>query len=107
MSPAPTSPTRSLPFGGVSGGNVVRTIARLCHRGESMTVAIAGPDPCPEKPVAVLPPGACDCHAHIFGPSDRFPYAEGRGYTPPDAPLENYLTLLDTLGFARAIVVQG
>ena len=72
-----------------------------------MTVAIAGPDPLPEKPVAVLPPGACDCHAHIFGPADCFPYAEGRGYTPPDAPLEDYLTLLDTLGFARAVVVQG
>ena len=31
----------------------------------------------------------------------------GRGYTPPDAPLEHYLALLDTLGFARAVVVQG
>ena len=72
-----------------------------------MTVPIAGPDPRPEKLIASLPPGACDCHAHIFGPAGRFPYAEGRGYTPPDAPLENYLGLLDTLGFARAVVVQG
>jgi 2-pyrone-4,6-dicarboxylate lactonase len=72
-----------------------------------MTVAIAGPDPQPEKLFAALPPGACDCHAHIFGPADRFPYAGGRGYTPPDAPLESYLALLDTLGFERGVVVQG
>jgi 2-pyrone-4,6-dicarboxylate lactonase len=72
-----------------------------------MTLPIAGPDPDPEPPLAVLPPGACDCHAHIFGPAARFPYAEGRGYTPPDAPLEKYLALIDRLGFERAVVVQG
>lgn len=69
---------------------------------------IPGPRPDPEALVdGPLPAGATDCHAHLFGPADRFPYAEGRGYTPPDAPLEAYLALLDRLGFARAVLVQG
>ena len=72
-----------------------------------MTVPIAGPHPVPRKPTIPLPPGACDCHAHIFGPAGRFPYTEGRGYTPPDAPVEKYLALLDALGFTYGVVVQG
>jgi predicted TIM-barrel fold metal-dependent hydrolase len=43
----------------------------------------------------------------VFGPSDRFPYAEDRSYTPPDAPLEKYLGMLDAIGFARGVLVQG
>jgi predicted TIM-barrel fold metal-dependent hydrolase len=43
----------------------------------------------------------------VFGPSDRFPYADDRSYTPPDAPLEKYLAMLDTIGFARGVLVQS
>ncbi len=53
------------------------------------------------------PPRAWDTHAHIFGPADKFPYAPGRGYTPPDAPAEKFIALLDHLGMARGLVVQG
>jgi predicted TIM-barrel fold metal-dependent hydrolase len=53
------------------------------------------------------PAGACDTHFHIFGPVAKFPFAEKRSYTPDDAPLENLLKLLDTLGMARGVVVQG
>ena len=58
-------------------------------------------------PKTPLPPNACDTHAHVFGPSERFPYARDRSYTPPDAPLEKYQGMLDTLGFARGVLVQG
>ena len=61
----------------------------------------------PSRPRFPLPPGACDTHAHVFGPASRFPYAADRSYTPPDAPLEKYLAMLDTLGFARGVLVQG
>jgi 2-pyrone-4,6-dicarboxylate lactonase len=61
----------------------------------------------PSRPKTPPPPQACDTHAHVFGPASRFPYAEDRSYTPPDAPLEKYLGMLDTLGFARGALVQG
>src|SRR5882724_3795884 len=61
----------------------------------------------PSPPRVPLPPLACDTHAHVFGPAPRFPYAEDRSYTPPNAPLEKYLAMLDTLGFARGALVQG
>lgn len=55
---------------------------------------------------AAPPPGAWDCHCHVFGPAARFPYAEPRSYTPEDAPLEAYLALLDRLGLANGVLVQ-
>ncbi|RTL67556.1 MAG: amidohydrolase, partial [Hyphomicrobiales bacterium] len=65
------------------------------------------PPPEPSRPAVAPPPGACDCHAHVFGPADRFPYAADRSYTPPDAPLAKYLAMLDTVGFDRGVLVQG
>jgi predicted TIM-barrel fold metal-dependent hydrolase len=68
---------------------------------------IAGPVAQPKRPRVAPPSGAFDTHAHIFGPADKFPYTPGRGYTPPDAPVEHFIALLDHLGFARGVVVQG
>jgi 2-pyrone-4,6-dicarboxylate lactonase len=68
---------------------------------------IAGPLARPKAPREKPPAGAWDTHAHIFGPADKFPYTPGRGYTPPDAPVEIYLALLDRLGLTRGVVVQG
>jgi predicted TIM-barrel fold metal-dependent hydrolase len=59
------------------------------------------------RPQEPPPPNACDTHAHVFGPSKRFPYADDRSYTPPDAPLEKYLGMLDQIGFAHGVLVQG
>ena len=59
------------------------------------------------RPKVPPPLSACDTHAHVFGPADLFPYAENRSYTPPDAPLEKYLGMLDAIGFARGVLVQG
>ncbi|MGH8600627.1 MAG: amidohydrolase family protein, partial [Burkholderiales bacterium] len=52
------------------------------------------------------PPGACDTHAHLFGPTSRFPYQRERSYTPPDATEDAYRHMLRTLGFSRAVLVQ-
>jgi len=43
----------------------------------------------------------------VFGPAGRFRYADDRSYTPPDAPLAKYLGMLDAIGFARGVLVQG
>jgi 2-pyrone-4,6-dicarboxylate lactonase len=68
---------------------------------------IAGPVAHPKRPRVLPPPGAWDSHFHIFGPSDKFPYQPGRAYTPPDAPAERLIALLDHLGFANGLIVQG
>jgi len=66
----------------------------------------AGPDFSPRAPKLGLPRNACDAHAHIMGPAARHPYSPARVYTPPDCLLPDYLHLLDTLGVARAVLVQ-
>jgi predicted TIM-barrel fold metal-dependent hydrolase len=53
-----------------------------------------------------LPAGACDCHVHVFGRADRYPFAADRAYTPPEAPLQRYRTVMEDLGLSRAVLVQ-
>lgn len=65
------------------------------------------PEPNTRTPDYTPPPGACDAHCHIFGPGDRYPYAPGRSYTPPDAPLERFQELQATLGLERAVLVNA
>ena len=72
-----------------------------------MTRPCPGPDYDTRPPRISPPPKACCTQAHVFGPADRFPYADRRGYTPPDAPVETYLKLLDTLGLERGVIVHG
>jgi 2-pyrone-4,6-dicarboxylate lactonase len=66
----------------------------------------AAPDPNPRAPRIVMPANACDAHAHICGPIERYPYSERRVYTPPDALVPAYRHMLDTLGVERAVLVQ-
>ena len=47
-----------------------------------------------------------DCHAHLFGPYDRFPLAGKRSYTPPEARAADYLALLARLGLGHGVLVQ-
>ena len=65
-----------------------------------------GPDPNPSALLFTPPPGTCDTHFHVFGPSDKFPYAVNRKYTPPDSPLEDYFVLMEALGIERGVVVH-
>ncbi|MGE0725133.1 MAG: amidohydrolase family protein [Alphaproteobacteria bacterium] len=71
-----------------------------------MTEPCPGADPDPRPPRQRLPEGSCDCHSHVFGPAERYPYVANRGYTPPDAPLAAYRRMLDAMGFTRAVIVQ-
>src|SRR3970040_2492851 len=64
-----------------------------------------GPDTAPRKPRLKAPPGAIDCHAHIFGPVARYPFSPKRLFTPPDVTLSQYRALLATLGIEKAVLV--
>lgn len=50
--------------------------------------------------------GATDCHLHIFGPQERYPYTAQRAYTPPEASLSVYNELSSSLGLDRMVIVQ-
>ncbi len=52
----------------------------------------------------VVPPGACDCHMHIYDP--RFRAAPTWPMPLPDAPVAAYRAVQAQLGLSRAVVVQ-
>jgi predicted TIM-barrel fold metal-dependent hydrolase len=53
-----------------------------------------------------VPRGACDCHVHVFGDPAKFPFAEKRIYTPPQASVDQLLELQRDLHLERVVVVQ-
>ncbi|MBI3402445.1 MAG: amidohydrolase family protein [Acidobacteria bacterium] len=53
-----------------------------------------------------VPPGACDCHTHIFGSSARFPFAPDRTYTPEPASVAEIRALHRALRTSRVVIVQ-
>lgn len=63
------------------------------------------PDPNPKKPRLQVPRGSWDTHFHVFGPPNRFPYAEARRYTPPTAPIEHWLSVMSAIGIERGFLV--
>jgi len=69
--------------------------------------ACPGPDRHLRTPRYTAPPGATDCHAHIFGPQSRYPFSPTRNYTPEDCSIDDYRLLLATLGLSRGVLVQG
>src|SRR3990170_3425804 len=72
----------------------------------------AAPPPCAgphlgvRKPKLALPSKAADCHCHVFGPPDKYPWSASRLYTPPPVFLEDYLAMLRATGFDRGVMVQ-
>jgi 2-pyrone-4,6-dicarboxylate lactonase len=72
-----------------------------------MTTPVPTFNPSPSRPTLQLPPGACDSHVHVFGPSARFPFAATRNFTPVDAPKETLFELHRRLGISRCVIVQS
>jgi predicted TIM-barrel fold metal-dependent hydrolase len=52
-----------------------------------------------------VPAGACDCHTHIHGDPERFPYFSGRVYTPEMATPEEMAELHKALRMQRVVIV--
>lgn len=60
----------------------------------------------PSTPVNFdVPPGACDCHTHIHGDPQRFPFYAGRVYTPEIALPEEMTALHKALHVQRVVIV--
>jgi predicted TIM-barrel fold metal-dependent hydrolase len=51
-----------------------------------------------------IPPHACDCHTHIHLP-EKYPFFEGRVYTPEPASPEEMAALHKSLGIERVVIV--
>ena len=66
------------------------------------------PDPNTRNPKLSAPPGACDTHLHVYGPSEIYPQVAERNYTPdPHSTLDDYLKVHRALGLERAVIVTG
>ena len=76
------------------------------NRSNTSAPLCQAPDSEIRSPKITFPSGAIDCHAHVCGPVTEFPYASERIYTPPDATLETYRSLLKMLQVDRAVLVQ-
>jgi predicted TIM-barrel fold metal-dependent hydrolase len=69
---------------------------------------VSPPNPNPTTPKFVAPAGACDTHLHVYGPSEIYPLAAERNYTPdPCSTLDDYLKVHHTLGLERAVIITG
>lgn len=55
---------------------------------------------------AVAWDGGWDCHAHVFGPYERFALSPERSYTPAEALLPQYMALLQRLGLSHGVLVH-
>lgn len=53
---------------------------------------------------SAMPPGACDCHVHIY--EDRFQLAASATFKPPHSPVSAYRQVQRALGLQRAVLVQ-
>ena len=61
----------------------------------------------PSTPVNFpVPPGACDCHTHIFGDPHQFPWFAGRTYTPESASVAEMRSLHRALHMDRVVIVN-
>ena len=65
-----------------------------------------GPLPEIDPPSFVVPFGAVDTHAHVVAASEAYPMVPERSYTPPPAPEDKYLAMLDATGMTYGVLVQ-
>lgn len=70
----------------------------------SVRVAAAEAPNAREAPRLQAPPGACDCHMHIY--DSRFPSAANARHKEGDSPVSEYRKVQRRLGLERVVVVQ-
>jgi 2-pyrone-4,6-dicarboxylate lactonase len=65
------------------------------------------PDPLPLRPRQALPPGATDCHCHVYEDPRRYALSANRSYTPALATRRQYLAMCAAVGITRSIQVSA
>jgi predicted TIM-barrel fold metal-dependent hydrolase len=90
--------TRREVFKGVVAAGVVRVIG-------ARSAMAAAPQP-RTKVNFDVPPGACDCHVHVFGDPKKYPFFAGRTYTPDIASVDELRQMLAALRLQRVVIVQ-
>jgi 2-pyrone-4,6-dicarboxylate lactonase len=65
-----------------------------------------GPNPDLTPPKFIAPPGSWDCHLHIIGPAENYPYVGNRSYTPVVATIDDYRRVAGALHLTHAVIVQ-
>ena len=74
--------------------------------GVTMTTTARAKPSQPATPVDFdVPAGACDCHTHIHGDPEKFPFAATRVYTPEPASPEEMAALHKALHIQRVVIV--
>jgi predicted TIM-barrel fold metal-dependent hydrolase len=58
------------------------------------------------KPEVRFPAGATDCHAHVFGPQERYPLLPATHFVPHVTDWPRYRDMLASIGCERAVLVQ-
>ena len=88
---------RKLLVTGLMAGTSTLIGARVCHAIASQPSTKVGFD---------VPPNGCDCAVHVYDPT-RFPYWDGRTYTPEPATVAELRRFLETLHLDRVVIVQA
>jgi len=78
----------------MASGAVMRTRTVLAKASQPAT-----------PPSFEVPAGACDCHTHIHGDPEKFPFFPGRIYTPEMALPEEMAALHKALRIQRVVIV--
>jgi 2-pyrone-4,6-dicarboxylate lactonase len=64
----------------------------------------------PTAPAVKSPPLGCDCHLHVFGDPQTYPYAADRRNVPPAMPLTDFMAgyrrFADACGIERMVFTQ-
>ena len=62
--------------------------------GVATRLKMLAPNRKPHPPRLPFPAGACDCHAHAFGPQSIYPCTPSFPYLPPDVSPQDYEEML-------------
>lgn len=58
------------------------------------------------SPRTPFPPGATDCHAHLFGSQTLYPLLPKTHFVPHECLLEDYIRMLKAIGCQRSVLIQ-